>query len=561
MMKYTQLSLFDYTSQAISEHSEMEKKQLEIQDKLINDGVCVLSLFNGISCGRVALERAGIKVKRYVSFEIDKYANTVAQKNYPDDEYCGNVTTANFTQYRGFDLVIGGSPCTYWSIAKTNREITPDGVGGQLFMHFVRAVKETDCKYFLYENNYSIHKDIKAFISDQLGVEPIMINSALVSAQQRKRCYWTNIPNVEQPADRGILLKDVLISADREKSRCIITSSGRTTTRKYFKKKQGQMAVEPVSVAQRSRYKYSNNRYVKVEGGTQQYYEARRDKKSNCMTTVQKDYLIAEPVTAVVSTRGSTKACCIRATYHKIGKRNMLENIRTGRGYEGVLEPVCLQKQAYGRTRQQDGTYDRRFEAKVDGKSPTITSQEGRRFISEPVIYSRPHGFNRGGIKENKAPTVTSTGSWVHNNHIVEPCRVGHIGNGGQGNRIYSFFGKSVTQQANSGGLGSHTGLYAIPVDFDGDVPTKARSFADDKIYPVYKVENGLIEINEKTYPIKLKDGYYIIRKLTPVECERLQTLPDNYTEGVSNTQRYKCIGNGWTVEVIAHILRFLYIT
>ena len=173
----------------------------------------VLSLFNGISCGRLALERAGVKVDRYVSYEIDRYANTVAQKNYPDDEYCGDVTTADFTQYRGFDLVIGGSPCTYWSIAKTNREVTPDGVGGQLFMLFVRAVKETGCKYFLYENNYSIHKDIKAFISDQLGVEPIMINSALVSAQQRKRCYWTNIPNVEQPADRGILLKDVLISA------------------------------------------------------------------------------------------------------------------------------------------------------------------------------------------------------------------------------------------------------------------------------------------------------------------------------------------------------------
>jgi DNA (cytosine-5)-methyltransferase 3A len=317
----------------------------------------VLSLFNGISCGRVALERAGINVDRYVSYEIDKYANMVAQKNYPDDEYCGDVTTADFTQYKGFDIVIGGSPCTYWSIAKTNREETPDGIGGQLFMHFVRAVKETGCKYFLYENNYSIHKNIKAFISEQLGVEPIMINSALVSAQQRKRCYWTNIPNVVQPEDRGIVLADVLENAEREK------------------------------------------------------------------------------------------------------RRN------------------------------------------VSG--------------------------------------------------IAEPARVGHLSKStGQANRIYSVEGKSVCQSTPSGGGGSATGLYAIPA--------KSVSPTDSKEHTVYKVEGGEIEIKGKIYPIKLKDGYYIIRKLTPVECERIQTLPDNYTEGVSNTQRYKCIGNGWTVEVIAHILNYI---
>lgn len=474
-MKYTQLSLFDYTSQAISEHSEMEKKQLEMQDKLINDGVCVLSLFNGISCGRVALERAGIKVKRYVSFEIDKYANTVARKNYPDDEYYGDVTTADFTQYKGFDLVIGGSPCTYWSIAKTNREVTPDGVGGQLFMHFVRAVRETGCKYFLYENNYSIHKDIKAFILKQLVVEPIMINSALVSAQQRKRCYWTNIPNVEQPADRGILLKDILISSDRQ-SRAIISSIGRTTTREYFKEKQGQMTIEPVG------------------------------------TSKEKSY-------------------CVVATYGKAGLKNpILRKERTM-----IAEPVYV--------------------------AHTLT-KHCKSIAAEPVIISRPHGFNKGGAIEQKSPTMTSTSSWVHNNKIVEPVRTGSISKTtGQTNRIYTIDGKSICLSASQGEIGGQSGLYAIPVEFDGDIPIKAISQADGKTYTVYKVSNGIIEIKDKTYPIKLKDGYYIIRKLTPIECERLQTLPDNYTEGVSNTQRYKCIGNGWTVEVIAHILRFLYIT
>lgn len=171
----------------------------------------VLSLFDGISCGMVALERAGINVDRYVAYEIDKYAIKVSEKNYPQIEHMGDVFDADFTEYKGFDLLIGGSPCTYWSIAKNNRETTPDGIGGQLFMQYVRALHESGCRWFLYENNYSIHKNIKEFISEQLGVEPIMINSALVSAQTRKRCYWTNIPNVTQPKDKGLIVDDVLI--------------------------------------------------------------------------------------------------------------------------------------------------------------------------------------------------------------------------------------------------------------------------------------------------------------------------------------------------------------
>ena len=170
----------------------------------------VLSLFDGISCGMVALERAGIPVDRYIAYEIDKYAIQVSEKNYPQIEHRGDVFDADFTEFKGFDLLIGGSPCTYWSIARNNRETTPDGIGGQMFMQYVRALKESGCKYFLYENNYSIHKNIKAFISEQLGVEPIMINSALVSAQNRKRCYWTNIPGVCQPEDKGIMLESIL---------------------------------------------------------------------------------------------------------------------------------------------------------------------------------------------------------------------------------------------------------------------------------------------------------------------------------------------------------------
>ena len=304
----------------------------------------VLSLFDGISCGMAALERAGINVERYDAFEIDKYAIKVSEKNYPQIVHHGDVFGGNFADFKGYDLLLGGSPCTYWSIAKTGRETTPDGIGGKLFMEYVRALRESDCKYFLYENNNSIHQNIKDFISEQLGVQPIMINSALVSAQQRKRCYWTNIPGVCQPKDKGILLKDIL------------------------------------------------------ESGV-----AWQD-KSYCMT------------------------------------------------------------------------------ASYNGAVFWNTMQRSQRSM------------------------------------IAEPIRIGQYGNGGQGQRIYSVHGKSVTLSANGGGQGAKTGLYKI------DLP----------------------------------DGDYIIRKLTPVEAERLQTLPDNYTEGISKTQRYKCIGNGWTVDVIAHIFKSL---
>ena len=310
----------------------------------------VLSLFDGISCGMVALERAGINVERYDAFEIDKYAIKVSEKNYPQIVHHGDVFGGNFADFKGYDLLLGGSPCTYWSIAKTCRETNPDGMGGKLFMEYVRALRESECKYFLYENNYSIHQNIKNFISEKLGVQPIIINSALVSAQQRKRCYWTNVPNVEQPQDKKILLKDILET-----------------------------------------------------------------------------------------------------------------NISFG---------ICITK---------------------ENKSQTIKAQYSKTSLAN-TQYSGSNGATM----------------------IAEPIRIGQIGKGGQGQRIYSVVGKSVTLSANGGGQGAKTGLYKI------DLP----------------------------------DGDYIIRKLTPVEAERLQTLPDNYTAGISNTQRYKCIGNGWTVDVIAHILK-----
>lgn len=177
----------------------------------IGGGLSVLSLFDGISCGMVALERAGIPVKKYVAYEIDDYAIQVSQYNYPQIEQCGDVFDADFTQYQGFDLLIGGSPCTYWSVAKgsDNRETQASGLGWDLFSQFVRAYKESGCPYFLYENNASMSDEIKECISHELGCEPVLIDSADFTAQKRQRYYWTNIPILKwQP--KNILFSDIM---------------------------------------------------------------------------------------------------------------------------------------------------------------------------------------------------------------------------------------------------------------------------------------------------------------------------------------------------------------
>lgn len=175
----------------------------------------VLSLFDGISCGYVALQRAGIPVEEYSAFEIDDDAIKVSQQNFPTINRYGNVIGADYKQFSGYDLIIGGSPCSWWSNARANRtdiERKPDGIGYALFEEYIRAWKESGCKYFLYENNYSISQEIKDQITADLGVDFIMINSALVSAQSRRRCYWTNIPTT-QPEDKHIMLADIIPGA------------------------------------------------------------------------------------------------------------------------------------------------------------------------------------------------------------------------------------------------------------------------------------------------------------------------------------------------------------
>lgn len=384
-------------------------------------------------------------------------------------------------------LLIGGSPCTKWSIAqKNNREIEPEGIGWELFKNYLIAKEKFQPDFFLYENNKSASRAIKDQIAIELGVGTnpdarfTYINSALVSAQNRQRFYVTNFGDIEQPEDRGILLKDVLEDGivERDKAHCLKHQAG--NARDYFKKHHTNVKFESVCVAQRGRYLDSGNRSVKGNGPIRQFYEARTDGKTNALTTVSKDNAIAEPV--CVGTRQTDKSRTLTAMYHKKGQRDFKQDIITNGqlGATGVIEPIRV------------GTYPN------NAKNQKHDSKQYR---------------------------------------------------------IYSVNGKSTALCGNGGGMGAKTGLYAIPVEFADGTPTKAVSCADGKPYPVYEVKGGQITINDKQYPIKLIDGYYIIRKLTVTECCRLQTLPDDYCKAVSATQAYKGLGNGWTAEVIIHLL------
>lgn len=470
-------------------------------------GAKVLSLFDGMACGMLAMQKAGVDVEEYTAYEIDKYAIQTATHNFPMIKECGDVFKADFTQYKDIDYIVGGSPCTYWSIAqKNNRETEASGLGWELFSQYVRAIKEVKPKFFIYENNKSMSNAIRESITKTFGFEPICINSALVSAQNRQRLYWVGKRNadgtyskvdVKQPEDRGILLKDILNGvADRDKSIAIIGSIGRTTAREHFVKNQGQMSFEPVGVTKDNKSYCLTSGYSNGSGENIGNYAAHTLEKG-CKS------MVAEPV--------------------------MIKPNEQIEGYE--LTHTCDYDVTTGGTLRV-------------GYTNTSEAQGYR-------VYSTEH--------KSVALRAQSNGRGAE--LIAEPIRVGALPrpNGelstSQAMRVYSTEGKSVNLVSGGGGMGGKTGLYAIPVEFDGDVPTKATSCADGKTYTVYEVKDGLITIKGKEYPIKLIDGYYIIRKLTVSECKRLQTVPEWYEFPVSDSQAYKMLGNGWTVDVIAHLI------
>lgn len=222
------------------------------------NNINVLSLFDGMSCGMLALQRAGITVKNYDAYEIDKYAIQVSKHNFPNIKQHGDVFNTDYKQYENIDILMGGSPCTYWSIAqRKNRETEASGLGWDLFQQYIKALNTVKPKYFIYENNYSMSKDIRKSIDEAFGIEAIMINSALLSAQQRKRLYWVGcrqddgtyqqVP-INQPPNLGIKVKDILDSgkAWADKSYCLTKSYNGAVIWNTLERKQRTMVAEPL---------------------------------------------------------------------------------------------------------------------------------------------------------------------------------------------------------------------------------------------------------------------------------------------------------------------------
>jgi DNA (cytosine-5)-methyltransferase 3A len=453
----------------------------------------ILSLFDGMACGMLAMQSAGVRVDRYVAFEIDKYAVQTSTHNFPMIEHRGDVFQADFTEFSGFDFLVGGSPCTYWSIAqKNNRETEASGMGWELFSQYVRALHEAKPMYFIYENNKSMSNAIRESITEAFGFEPVCINSALVSAQNRQRLYWVGRRNpdgtysrvkVEQPEDRGILLREVLDGlALKEKANCLCGNRGGCSLGHDLEKQKHNYVAVPVSYGRELTEREMDYMVREIKGGRNHfdfgYIQDGTKDKGACPT-------------ANVSKGVPYNVCCIPVRIPEYGDEDKARPL--GANYSNNCGG---------------------FEHRMFSNNPNKQQVD---MVAQPVrigTYQRDDG-----------------------------AMIDH-----QQTRIYSTEGKSVTLCGNGGGMGAKTGLYAIP--------TEAVGCEDGKTYTVYQVRDGQITIKGKQYPIKLSDGYYIIRKLTVSECKRLQTVPEWYEFPVSDTQAYKMLGNGWTVEVIAHLIK-----
>ena len=449
----------------------------------------VLSLFDGMSCGRIALERLGIKVDNYYASEIDKYAIQVSQANYPDIIQVGDVTELDTSTLPKIDLVMGGSPCQGFSFA--GKQLAFDDPRSALFFEFVRCVKELKPKYFLLEN-VRMKKEYLDVISEYMGVEPIMINSALVSAQNRVRYYWTNIPGIEQPEQRGIVLRDILETE---------TNNLEKTQQKPVKV---GMNVEQVKV-----------RKHEVDIINLQYL-LREMKKESSKTNKQIAEETNTPITKAEHWFRTDSSFAIPSDEIWFKLKEVL-------GIETDIFDKQIMEFEY-----RDGVYESKQRVySENGKSPTLTAGNKEQYIE---TYDTP---KQVGIAVDIK---------------------GHD----QIKRVYSKDGKSSTLTTCGGGHREPKVMVDKRKPNQINPSKKANGvqpYMQDRVFHVDGKSHCLTkEFAARTNVGDEQEVYW--RKLTPVECERLQTVPDNYTNHVSNTQRYKMLGNGWTIEVIAHILK-----
>ena len=456
----------------------------------------VLSLFDGMSCGRLALDRLGIEVDQYYAAEIDKYAIQVTQENWPETIQLGDVTQIKGKDLPKIDLLLGGSPCQGFSFA--GKQLAFDDPRSALFFEFVRILKECEPKYFLLEN-VKMKKEFLDIISQQVGAEPILINSALVSAQNRQRYYWTNLPGVEQPENRGIVLRDILET--NPESYTLMSD-------KFTKRQEGRSCLVDINKEKASNL--SAMEYVK--NGRQGDYLACDD------TGIPKDLSETHDTPKQVGTASDINGHDIlKRVYSPDGKAPTLT---TNGG--GNREPKVVGGAWRGRSLDKDGknvdwkstTPKQMLELRKDEKSNALSQvTKDNVVVSDELPLSEEDVGERIVVDEekkqliikeatNKGFTVIEDGDCFDITHFDSKTRRG----------------RSMKYKCNALTAGAYNYMrYEHPKDESSDV-------------------------------------YW--RKLTCVECERLQTVPDDYTASVSNTQRYKMLGNGWTIEVIAHILK-----
>jgi len=592
----------------------------------------VLSLFDGMSCGMIALDRLGIKVDNYYAAEIDKYATQVSEANYPDIIRLGDVCGVKAKDLPKIDLILAGSPCQGFSFA--GKQLAFDDPRSMLFFEFVRLLKECKPKYFLLEN-VRMKKEYLDVISEQVGVQPIFINSSLVSAQSRQRYYWTNIPNVEQPEERGIVLRDILETNSGEnpvkdternrrhykdpddKSLCMTATmykgagnNGMTLVPENLVYDTGDLP-EKSSVIKANYYKSSKANFENdtTKGG-----------KFSATGIPQKQF--DESLDKMTNNDG--KAHCVTARYTAAQPHNSMER------KQRTMIPVDMNEdlpENINRIYDNDSKSHkpikvgmnveevkiRKHEVDVpNGKSPTVnTCQGGNR---EPKVVSgawRARSVDENGKrvdwkettpkqmlelrKDEKTNSVTS----VQKDNVVvstyEQVTEEEAKGARMVGRAYDEDGKRMDRDGTSV-AGLTTQMLELRKDGksnaittvgkDSLVANVVSTFPNKRIEKFKETlkenpqpsKNGIIQLNNPSHsssrvyspegksptlmagnsgggkePVKINDNVYW-RKLTPLECERLQTVPDNYTNHVSNTQRYKMLGNGWTIEVIAHI-------
>jgi len=503
----------------------------------------VLSLFDGMSCTQIALKNLGIKVDKYYASEIDKYAIDITRKNFPNTIHLGDVKDIKGSDFLyDIDLIVAGSPCQGFSFA--GKQLAFNDPRSALFFEFIRLLKELQPKYFLLEN-VRMKKEYLDVISQQVsaiypecnngslfGIEPILINSAKLSAQNRNRFYWTNIPNVEQPEDLGIVLKDIIednFVTDRDKSYCIDANyykGGNPKT--YFKKSRRQLVFnKPKKVGMNVEEVKVRKHEVDIPN-LQQLLRVYKSSSKKTHKQIAKE--INMPVTKVEHWFRTDTSFAIPGDDIWFKLKDIL-------GIETDVFDKQIMEFEY-----RDGVYETKQRVySENGKSPTLTASNKEQYIE---TYSTPKqvgvasdikGFDiikRIYSENGKSPTLTT----MQGGHREPKIAVNSY------REVRTEQAKKERKRIRKETGKDHTPFRSkkLVVRDDNKVGTVTPALNND-----HKISFSRDDSEELTW-----------RKLSVLECERLQTVPDNYTEGVSNSQRYKMLGNGFTVKVIEHILK-----